>query len=55
MKTGYGRYDKGWALHREDMARRRIRMLLVIAGMIGLGTAVLLAMPILRDLLSALN
>ena len=35
------RYDKGWALLREDMAKRETRMLLAIAAMIGLGIAVL--------------
>jgi len=35
------RYDKGWALVREDMAKRETRMLLAVAGMIGLVVAVL--------------
>ena len=41
MKTMDERYDKGWALLREDMAKREARMLLAIAGMIGLGIAIL--------------
>ncbi|MDE0004724.1 MAG: hypothetical protein OXQ29_18695 [Rhodospirillaceae bacterium] len=41
MRSKYARYDKGWALHREDMARRRTRMLLAVAAIIGLGIAVL--------------
>ena len=41
MKTMDERYDKGWALLREDMARREVRMLLAVAGMIGLGIAIL--------------
>ena len=48
MKTMDERYDKGWALLREDMAKRdaeaakrETRMLLAIAAMIGLGIAVL--------------
>ena len=40
MKTMDERYDKGWALLREDMAKRETRMLLAIAAMIGLGIAV---------------
>ena len=41
MDTMNERYDKGWALLREDMAKRETRMLLAIAGMFGLGIAVL--------------
>ena len=48
MKTMDERYDKGWALLREDMAKRdaesakrETRLLLSVAAMIGLGIAVL--------------
>ena len=41
MRTMNERYDRGWALLREDMAKRETRMLLAIAGMIGLAIAVL--------------
>jgi len=48
MNTMEERYDKGWALLREDMAKRdadaakrETRMLLAIAAMIGLGIAIL--------------
>ncbi|MCY4258890.1 MAG: hypothetical protein OXC91_01320 [Rhodobacteraceae bacterium] len=41
MNTMDERYDKGWALLREDMAKRETRMLLAVAGMIGLAVTVL--------------
>ncbi|MCY3878385.1 MAG: hypothetical protein OXF74_04300 [Rhodobacteraceae bacterium] len=48
MNTMEERYDKGWALLREDMAKRdadaakrETRMLLAMAAMIGLGIAIL--------------
>ena len=41
MKTMDERYDKGWALLREDMAKRETRLLLAVAAIIGLGIAVI--------------
>ena len=48
MKTMDERYDKGWALLREDMAKRdaeaakrEIRMLLAIAGLVSFGVVIL--------------
>ena len=48
MKTMDERYDKGWALLREDMAKRdaeaakrETRMLLAVAAIIGLGVAII--------------
>ncbi len=41
MNTMDERYDKGWALLREDMAKRETRMLVTVGGMIGLAVAVL--------------
>jgi len=41
MNTMNERYDKGWALLREDMAKRETRMLLAVAGMVGLAVTIL--------------
>lgn len=41
METMNERYDKGWALMREDMAKRETRLILAMAGMIGLAVAIL--------------
>ncbi len=48
MKTMDERYDKGWALLREDMAKRDVeaakretRLLLAMGGMIAIAAAVL--------------
>jgi len=39
MKTMDERYDRSWALLREDMAKRETRMLLAVAEMVGLAVA----------------
>ena len=48
MKTMDERYDKGWALLREDMAKRdaesakrETRMLLAVAGLVSFGVVIL--------------
>ncbi len=41
METMSKRYDKGWVLMREDMAKRETRLILAMAGMIGLAVAIL--------------
>ena len=35
------RYDKGWALLREDMAKRETRLVLAVAGLISFGVVIL--------------
>lgn len=41
MRTIDECHDMGWALLREDMAKRELRSLIAVAGMIGLAVAVL--------------
>ncbi len=41
METMSKRYDKGWVLMREDMAKRETRLILAMAGMIGLVVVIL--------------
>jgi len=42
MRTIDECHDMGWALPREDMAKREIRSLIAVAGMIGLAVALLM-------------